>query len=1176
MQPLKTSVEPISVATEPVESLDPLPPLPGTHKPPATLEFPSAGLPAETGEPTFTLPGYEILGILGRGGMGIVYKARQITLNRFVALKMSRTGEMADEQERERFRAEAWAVAQLRHPNIVQIYEVGEHQGRPFFSFEYVEGGSLADALNGTPQPARVAAQIVETLARAMHVAHQQGIVHRDLKPANILLAGFRMTASGAGNDSAKAPTESEVHAPYSSRGSARYLLPTIPKITDFGVAKRLDTSSMHTATGAVVGTPNYMAPEQAWGRDRSRPIGPTADVYSLGAILYEMLTGRPPFLGETPLDTLQQVVSEDPVAPTRLQPKIPKDLETICLKCLAKEPVRRYPNAHHLAEDLRRFLEDRPIQARPAGTLIRLLRWRRRNPGVAMLLVAIAFVLLLGMTVSAALTVRLAFLAESYHTLSVAADEKAEEANNNAALYKEQKVEAEKFSAMNLDLLTKNEKQKKELEVKSKELEIKSKLLEQRLQEVLTAKNSSYLSLLQLALREMKDENVPFAVYLLDTQLPSKTDGIDLRSFEWYYLRRLCGGQERVLAAHPGPVTAVALSPNGRLLATANADQSADGKPVRVEITLWNTSTGKRVDVVGGHNKTVTALAFSADGSRLASASDDNTVKIWEVGAKIKLLFTCEGHTREITCLQFGPKPDNNDPNGEWLASGSVDKTVRFWKLADGKADGTLPEMPDAVEALAIHPGGKTIAVSCRENDIYFFDIARGREVRKLPTSNRTALRLAYHPTEPWLACTSSDGTVRIWNLADEEKTTPLATLQEHTGTVTGLAFSPDGASFATVSEDKTMRLWDTASKKVVKTFAHGSPFLSLGWGAGGLLVGGGADGKVVLRASQLKGDVQVWTGHTAEVVSVTWSRDGKTVASARGLKFEGQDDPNLGSEVLLWDVATGQPRAKIDKDAKRVQQCRFQPGGSLLATCALEGGVRLWEGSTAAPVRVLGVPNATYNGLAWSPNGNRVAAASEGEQGGKVGSRITVWDVKTGAEMATIFDPNTWVESLAWSADGDWLAAGSSDPGGSEIHVWNVADRSLAFKLPAQARILGLAFSPTGHKLASASLDGTLLVWDLKAGKTPLVLRGHTGGVHCLCFTTDGKRLVSGGEDHLVKVWDASTGQDVLTLRGHQGTVTGVAFRADGFQLASVSQDGTVRVWDATPLPDDVAPPK
>jgi tetratricopeptide (TPR) repeat protein len=311
------------------------------------------------------VPGYEIHGVLGRGGMGVVYRARQVSLKRLVALKMVLAGPLAGPAELARFRAEAEAVARLQHPNIVQIHEVGEHQGGPFFSLEYVDGGSLAQKLRGGPLPGRQAAELVETLARAVHHAHQRGVVHRDLKPANVLLL-----ADGT------------------------------PKVTDFGLAKRLEGDAGQTQSGAVMGTPSYMAPEQAAGKVKE--VGPLADVYALGAILYECLTGRPPFRGDTLMATLQQVLTEEPVPPSRLQPRVHRDLETICLKCLRKDPRQRYPSAVAVAEDLARFGAGEAVLARREGLAGRLWRRVRRSPVIAAsVLAAVVVIAVAGVAVS-------------------------------------------------------------------------------------------------------------------------------------------------------------------------------------------------------------------------------------------------------------------------------------------------------------------------------------------------------------------------------------------------------------------------------------------------------------------------------------------------------------------------------------------------------------------------------------------------------------------------------------------------------------------------------------------------------------------------------------------------------------------------------------------------------
>ena len=320
-----------------------------------TLERPAANLPH--------VPGYEVESVLGHGGMGVVYKARHLRLNRPVALKMLLAGLFTLPKERQRFLREAEAVASLRHPNIVQIFDSGELDGQPYFTMEFIEGGTLSRKLAGTPLRASNAARLLAKLAEAIKVAHEGGIIHRDLKPGNVLL-----TADGT------------------------------PKVSDFGLARRMEDEPGLTASGVALGTPSYMAPEQA--KAKSGTIGPAADIYALGATLYELLTGRPPFLAESAAETIQQVILQEPVSPSKLNARVPRDLETICLKCLQKDPRRRDLTAGALADDLGRFERGEPIVARPVGPLKRLVRKVRRRPGLAL---ALAVSVLLALTLAIA-----------------------------------------------------------------------------------------------------------------------------------------------------------------------------------------------------------------------------------------------------------------------------------------------------------------------------------------------------------------------------------------------------------------------------------------------------------------------------------------------------------------------------------------------------------------------------------------------------------------------------------------------------------------------------------------------------------------------------------------------------------------------------------------------------
>ncbi len=446
------------------------------------------------------VPGYEILRELGRGGMGVVYQARQLALNRLVALKMIRTADLAGPEELERFRIEAEAVARMQHPNIVQIYEIGAWQAgdanppMPYFSLEFCDGGDLKGRVGNATLGPHQAARVVETLARAMHAAHQRGIVHRDLKPQNILLVG--------GPD---VPIDG-----------------CIPKITDFGLAKRLETTGQ-TRDVACMGTPSYMPPEQAEGR--SKEVGAAADIYSLGATLYALVAGRPPFVGASNQDILMQVMLDEPVPPRQLNPQVPRDLETIALKCLDKEPSRRYASAEALADDLRRFLQHEPIAARPVGQLERGWRWCRRKPALAASLAGTVLALVLGTVVSAVLAVRANFHAGRAESARQVAETKTEVADAARAEAVEEKNKADAARRH--------------------------------------AEKLAYVGQLGLAQREWQDGQCAHARNLLEDCAP------ELRGWEHNYLYSLFHQNQRTFRGHIDQVTSVAWSPDGQRLAS-------------------------------------------------------------------------------------------------------------------------------------------------------------------------------------------------------------------------------------------------------------------------------------------------------------------------------------------------------------------------------------------------------------------------------------------------------------------------------------------------------------------------------------------------------------------------------------------------------------------------------
>jgi tRNA A-37 threonylcarbamoyl transferase component Bud32 len=544
--------------TAPSDAAATLPPLAAfTNAPPATLPL-DAG-PAST--TTACVTGYEILSELGRGGMGVVYQARQTKLRRIVALKMILSGGHASSADLERFKTEAEAIARLQHSHIVQIYEVGEHNGLPYFSLEFCGGGSLEKQLAGTPLPPREAAALVEKLAGAMQAAHDQHVIHRDLKPANVLL-----TEDGT------------------------------PKITDFGLAKKLDEQGK-TQTGSILGTPSYMAPEQAGGR--SKELGPACDIYALGAILYECLTGRPPFRAATPLDTVLQVVSDEPVPPTQLNAKVPRDLETICLKCLCKDPARRYRTAQDLAEDLRRYQVGEPIVARPASVLEKAVKWARRKPSQA---IAVAVSLLAAVTL---LVGGLAFTLELQKARDNA-EEQAEIAHHEGQAAKQAR-DAEKQRAGELALAL-----QKTAAAENAERQ-RGKELQGALTESQRNLANSVILLAQSAWNG-KDGAV-LANHYLDSVPPA------FRNWEWGYLKRQYEGSLLTLHGHARAVANVVWSKDGYRIASGSVDQT---------VRVWDARTGQILHQLK-NTWPVMSVWWSVDGSRILSRDVWGQSSVWD-----------------------------------------------------------------------------------------------------------------------------------------------------------------------------------------------------------------------------------------------------------------------------------------------------------------------------------------------------------------------------------------------------------------------------------------------------------------------------------------------------------------------------------------------------------------
>jgi WD40 repeat protein/tRNA A-37 threonylcarbamoyl transferase component Bud32 len=1009
---------------------------------------------------------YELLEELGRGGMGVVYKARQSKLNRLVALKMILAGEYAGERDIARFRTEAEAVARFQHPNIVQIFEVGEHDGHPYFSLEFVDGGSLAQKLDGTPLPPQQAARLVETLARAMHAAHQAGVVHRDLKPANVLL-----TADGT------------------------------PKITDFGLAKKLDADTGQTQSGAIMGTPSYMAPEQAGGK--SNEIGPAADTYALGAILYECLTGRPPFKASTPLDTVLQVVSDEPAPPRKLQSKTPRDLETICLKCLQKAPGKRYATAADLAEDLRRFQAQEPIQARPVGRLERGVKWAKRRPAVASLLAAL-------MLAALGLVVGGAWFTNSLNDALGAAKDSAE-AKGKALGAAQASAEAER-------------------EAKEKAQNEKALADAARTK----AEWLAYAGQITLAQREWQDGDVGHARDLL------AASQVNLRGWEHDYLATLFNKNQRTLGEHTGPVISLAFSPDGKRLVCADENGA---------VKVLDAQTGQEILTFKGQNGVIFSVSFSPDGKRLVSGGEHSTLKVWDAQTGQEIL-AAKGDNGMFTSASFSP-------DGKRLVSASLSGALKVWDAQTGQETLTLQEhytvFTLGVCRAAFSPDGKRIVSGGADGAVKVWDAQTGQETLTLkghtPVLNLGVSSVAFSPDGKRIVSGGADGAVKVW---DAQTGKEILTLKGHTGGVFSAAFSTDGKRL--VSGGDTVKVWDAQTGQGLLTLkGHAKGVMSVSFSPDGKrIVSGGADGLKVWDAETSQ-ETFTLKANPGMFSNLAFSPDGKRLAG--GVE-------NVG--IKVWNAQTGQEALTLKGPAATGTlgdySAAFSPDGKRIVGGRDDGSFKVWDAQTGQEILSFKGPAAriTFGDrrVAFSPDGKRIV-------GGGDDGALKVWDAQNGQETLTLKGHAGGILCVAFSPDGKRLVSGSQD---KTVRMWDAQNGHELLTLKGHAgHVNSVTFSPDGKRLVSGSQDKTVRVWDAQNGHEVLTLKEHTGPVQSVAFSPDGGRLVSGSEDKTVKVWDAQTGQEILTLKEHADGIISVAFSPDGKRLASRSFDGTIKVWDA-----------
>lgn len=1043
----------------------------------------------EQADPLPDVPGYYVFRELGRGGSGIVYLARHLRLNRFVALKLLRTE--VGSGGRERFRREAEAIARVQHPNVIQIFEVGDTGGRTFLALEYVDGPTLAEAFAGAPQPPRRAAQLIEAISRAVAAAHARGVVHRDLKPGNVLLAAE-----------------------------------DTPKVTDFGLAKLAGDGGVRTTCeGQFLGTPNYAAPEQVspWGSAEGGS-DVAVDVYAVGTILYEALTGRPPFQAPDAFETLLRVLHCDPVPPSRLQPNVPRDLETICLTCLAKNPARRYADAEALANDLRCFLEGRPIAARAAGRWERLARWARRNPAAAGLAALVCFAPFAIAGTSGWLLRQAEIRAE------IEADARRAVELRAADLAVDRALTQCEYGEVPLGLSG--------LEDAVAAIPAGGESLARAARFNRNAW-SHYRCVRRCAIeQEAEVASVAFS-----------PDGDLLATLDRAGVVRLWdpqNGRRLGVIEHPGGAASMAFRPSGGAeLATSGTDGTAQrwklptgtvagnalkhggsgrllafSEDASLLVTdgrdntaiVWKLDEPTPEGKVLPHGGPVLTATFRPDGKRLLSGSDDGKIRVWDThSGKVVAGVNYEG---AVTCVAFSP-------DGQQFACGGPSGMVWRWRDG-GPMGGQSTKYRVPVSFLAYDPRGAYVAmgggVAEHNFGVTLFWPHAGRLVAKIVKSDGQLTGMAVRSDGRAVLAAGGGGRATLW-LDPLEWENPVPIYLEHTSAVGSVAFSPNGRLLATTSNPGSGRpkasliLWDAPpdpSGPLVFD-QSGVDFLSVG-----------PDGKVFAAGP----------------------------STARSLQIDAGEESPVAARARLWNADTGKPSAKEWSCPKGPKAVCWQGRPTLYAA---EGKLfHAFDPSDGKAVRPPVAVPGNIVAVAASPAGDVVAAADD-----RPGLQLL--DAKTGAILVQLPSSEARIAALAFSSDGSLLSAGGAD---GFVHTWTVSTREPAGQpIRHRAAIEGVAFAPNSTTLAVACADKTVRVWEPVSGRAPLPPMVHPDGVARVAWSPDGTFLVGGCRDGTTRLWDAATGKPVGPPLHCKSLA--VTFSADGKYLLTGNRTFGVRSW-------------
>ncbi|MBI3724084.1 serine/threonine protein kinase [bacterium] len=979
---------------------------------------------------------FVLLDEVGKGGMGVVYRAWNDRLRRTVALKMLLPGSESDSLLVQRFQREAQAVARLKHPNIVSVHEVGELLGRHFLAMDFIEGATLDRRLARRGQEGERKLSLTRSLealrdvARAVHHAHEQGVIHRDLKPSNIML-------------------DARDHA----------------WVMDFGLAHVRDADMKLTKTGIGMGTPAFMSPEQADGS--SSRVDARSDVYSLGATLYYVLTGRAPFEGTNNFNLLAAVLAQEPTPPGAINRRASGDLETICLRCLEKDPERRYQTSLELALDLDRHLSGDPIAARPVGRLQTLFRRVRRHKVRSLIILALA--------VSA--------IDWTYVVVTRSADaarheaerekEKRESLEHENRMVQQERDAAQKRVARALCIRSQRAasdgRWREAASFAAKALSIDDKVREYRVAYAV-AKDGPWRKPVVLS---GHDSNVNSLACSKDGEIVSGSDDRTVRIW-----RREASVPPRAIAGHEGCVLAVALSPDEKTLASGGADGT---------VRLWEFPGGAPLATLRTHKGEVNAVAWSPDGRFFASGGSDFTIQLHDaLGRPIKT-FT---DTEKVLGLAMSP-------NGAWIAAGTNDPAVRLWEVATGRCN-QLQGHSAYVWSVAWSRDGLTVASGSRDRTIRLWETQTGRPIATLRGHGDVVASLAFSPDGRRLASASWDHTVRLW---DARTGVALGSLGSPAHDARSVAWSEDGTTLAVGTND-VIELHDMTTRAVLTrpdTEGHKWQLVQAS-PSGRRLMGSSDDQAPKVFSVENGAEIGSLDGPLGPMTACAFAADGYRLA------LSSYHYPR----VYLWNVQARQPRV-LEGHQKGVRAVAFSPDAAKLATWSLDGSARIWDGTSGRELLVLRSetdPQDDVLAIAWSGDSKRLATT---------GKDVRIWDAATGRLLRAL--KGVVATSIAWSPDGRSFLLSS---GNSVARVYDIETSRETHVLKGHPLdVSSVAWSSNGLLLATGCGDGTVRLWDAGSPSESLVLPGSDGRVDGLAFSLEGDRLAARSDSRSIRIW-------------------------------------------------------